>query len=172
MRAWSRTTKVLGAISARAMARHSHIMGRRRRWSIRCANTRVVLGAAPAESDARVADRVTLHLVDAHFRSVTVHELNKAATLAGRNLHVGNLAETLEERAQFILSDITRQSSDKHSSVVGVCELIHLCRRVEAVSKPLHATTTIPHLWLWWHSATDHGTAVVLSVTAESMITA
>jgi hypothetical protein len=98
--------------------------------------------------------------------------LDEAATLARRNLHIGNLAETLEERAKFVLSDVARQTSDKDSSVVWISELIHLSRRIEAsVGKALHSAA-IPNWLLLRHAAAHHGTTVVVTVTTESVIAA
>ena len=49
---------------------------------------RVVLGASPAEADARVA--CVLHLVDGHLGGVTLHELDETAALVRGDLDVGN----------------------------------------------------------------------------------
>lgn len=68
--------------------------------------TTVVLRSSPAESDSRVSDRVTLHLVDGHLGSVSLNELDKAAALSRRNLDVCYLAKSLEEGSQLILSHI------------------------------------------------------------------
>lgn len=71
-----------------------------RSWAIRSASgSRVVLTPTPAEADARVADRVALHLVDGHLSGVALNELDEATTLSRWNLDVGDLAKTLEERA-------------------------------------------------------------------------
>ena len=86
---------------------------------------RVVLGASPAEADARVADWVALHLVDSHLSSVTLHELDETATLARGDLDVGNFAEALEERAELVFGDVAAESADENSSIVGVGELVH-----------------------------------------------
>ena len=61
------------------------------------ANARVVLGATPGETNARVTDGVSLHLIDCHLCSVTMDKLDEAAAFAGGDLDVGDLAEALEE---------------------------------------------------------------------------
>jgi hypothetical protein len=86
---------------------------------------RVVLRAAPAKTNTRVADRVTLHLVDGHLGRVTLHELDETASLAGRNLHIRNLTESLEEGSELVLGDVSREATDKDSGVVGIRELVH-----------------------------------------------
>ena len=86
------------------------------------------MATAPAETNTRVSDRVALHLVDGHFGGMTLDELNEATTLARWNLDVGNLSKVLEERAKFVLSDISREAADEDSGVVGVGELVHWLR--------------------------------------------
>jgi hypothetical protein len=56
---------------------------------------------------------------------VALDELNKTATLSGRNLDVGNLSETLEEGTQLILCDVTGQTSNEDGGVIRIGELIH-----------------------------------------------
>jgi hypothetical protein len=110
------------------LRRHTHgrvDWGWRRRAVGGASRARVVLRAAPAETDARVTDRVALHLVDGHLGSVTLNELDEAAALSGRNLDIGDLAEALEERTELILGDITRKATNEHSGVVRVSELVH-----------------------------------------------
>ena len=105
---------------------HGRVDWRRRSRAVGGASrARVVLRAAPAQTDARVADGVTLHLVDGHLGSVTLNELNKAAALSGRDLDIGDLAEALEERAELVLGDVARKATNEHSGVVGVSELVH-----------------------------------------------
>ena len=85
----------------------------------------VVLASTPTEANARVTDRITLHLVDGHLRGMALDELDEAAALSRGNLDVGDLAEALEERAELVLCHIARQAADEDSGVVGVGELIH-----------------------------------------------
>ncbi len=59
----------------------------------------IVLTAAPAKTDARVPNGISLHLVDGHLRRMTLHELDEATAFAGWDLDVGDLAEALEEGA-------------------------------------------------------------------------
>ena len=92
-------------------------------WS--AGRTRVILGAAPAETDARVADGVALHLVDSHLGSVALDELDKSASLARRDLDVGDFTKALEEGAQFVLGNIAGQTTDENGGVVWVGELVH-----------------------------------------------
>lgn len=115
-------------VAVRMLGGHAHLRvhrGRRRRAVRGTCRARVVLTAAPAKSNTRVADRVPLHLVDGHLGSVTLHKLDEAAALAGRDLDVGDLSEALEERTKLILRDITAESTDENSGVVGVGELVH-----------------------------------------------
>ena len=92
----------------------------------------VVLGATPGKADTRVTDRVTLHLIDCHFRSVAVDKLNETASLAGRDLDVGDFAESLEERAELVLGDVAGEAADENSRVVRVGKLVHRLHGVEA----------------------------------------
>lgn len=112
------------------MRRHStnlgrHVMRRGRGRAVRSADARVVLGATPRQTDARVSDGVALHLVDGHLGRVAMDELDKAAALAGRDLDVGDFAESLEERAKLVLGDVAGEATDEDSRVVGISELIH-----------------------------------------------
>jgi len=80
-----------------------------RSWAIWSASrSRIVLTSAPAEPDTRVANGIALHLVDGHLSRVALNELDKAATLSRRNLHIGDLAESLEERAKLVLRNVAR----------------------------------------------------------------
>ena len=131
----TRTAKRTGG-RARARARRARRSGRKvmRRWggrSIRGAHTRVVLRAAPGESNTGVADGVSLHLVDRHFCSMTVDELDETAALSRRNLNIRNLTKALEEGSQFVLSYVARQTTNEHRGVVRVGKLIH-GERIEA----------------------------------------
>jgi hypothetical protein len=56
---------------------------------------------------------------------VALNELDKTAALSRGDLDVGDLAESLEERAELILSDVARQTANEDSGVVGVGELVH-----------------------------------------------
>lgn len=110
-------------------------------WGRRCRTvgstyTGVVLRTAPRQTDAGVANRVSLHLVDGHFSSVAVDELDKATALSGRNLDVGDLAKALEERAQLILGHVAGEATNKDSGVVGVGELVQAA---------VHASHTTRH---------------------------
>jgi len=95
-------------------------------WSIWCAGgSGIILATAPAQSNARVANGIALHLIDGHFSSMALHELNKAATLSRWNLDVGDFSEPLEERAELVLGDVARKSTDENGSIVGIRELVH-----------------------------------------------
>jgi hypothetical protein len=111
--------------------RHAHggVDGWWRGRAVRGASrARVVLRAAPAEADARVADRVALHLVDGHLGGVALDELDEAAALSGRDLDVGNLAEALEEGTELVLGDVAGETANEHGGVVRVGELVHRLR--------------------------------------------
>lgn len=99
----------------------------------------VVLRSTPAETHTGVTDGVSLHLVDGHLRGVALNELNETATLSRRDLDVSDLAESLEERTELILSDITRESTNEDSCVVRVSELVHRLRStVETHGRSTH----------------------------------
>jgi hypothetical protein len=100
-------------------------VGRGRSRAVRGAYTRVVLRTAPREADAGVSDRITLHLIDGHLGGVTVDELNEAAALSRRDLDVGDLSESLEERPKLILGDVATKATDEDGCVVGIRELVH-----------------------------------------------
>lgn len=120
---------------------HGGVHGRRRGSGTVGAAGRagVILGTAPAQTNARVTDGVALHLVDGHLGSVALDELDKAAALSGGNLDVGDLSEALEERAELILSHVARQATDEDGGVVGVGELVHgLGSTVEAHGGTAH----------------------------------
>ena len=97
--------------------------GSRAIWS--ASRTRIVLASTPTKANTRVSDRVTLHLVDGHLRSVALNELDETAPFTGWDLDIGDLAEALEERAQLVLSDVAGKTSNEDSGVVGVRELVH-----------------------------------------------
>jgi hypothetical protein len=59
---------------------------------------------------------------------MTLNELDETAALARRDLDIGDLAKSLEERAKLILGDIAGQSTNKNGRVVGVGELVHRLR--------------------------------------------
>jgi len=104
----------------------THAVVRRRRGGpIRGTDARVVLGAAPGEPDARVADGIALHLIDSHLGSVAMNELDEAAALARRDLDIGDVSKALEEGAKLVFRDIARQAADEDRGVVGVRELVH-----------------------------------------------
>lgn len=109
--------------------RHTHAWTedrRRRCRAVRGAGwARVVLRTTPAQANTRVADRIALHLVDGHFRGMTLHELDETASLAWGDLDVGNLAEALEEGAELILGDVARKAANEDGGIVRVRELVH-----------------------------------------------
>lgn len=141
--------------------RHSH--GRVDRWrrgrAVRSTGrTGVVLRAAPAQTNTRVADWVALHLIDGHFSSVSLHELNEAAALSRWNLDVGDLAEALEERAKLILGDVARQTTDEDRRVVGISELVHRL-----------GSSVVSH-WGTTHGRRVHGTRHTHRGVSDSMV--
>jgi len=87
-------------VAVRVVRRHAHggVDWRWRRRAVGGASgARVVLRAAPAQTDTRVTNGVALHLVDGHLSSVALNKLDEAAALSWRDLDVGDLAEALEE---------------------------------------------------------------------------
>jgi len=134
--------------------RHAHVRVHwwRRCWSIWSAGgTRVILATTPREANSRVADWVALHLVDGHLSSMALDELDKAATLARRDFHIGDLAKALEKRPQLVLSNVTGKTSNKDCGVVGVCELVHgLWSTVVAHWWSVHAVHA--HVWAIVHT--------------------
>jgi hypothetical protein len=173
LKPWSRSTELVRTtVWAWTMVRKAHVMRRRGSRTVRGANARVVLGAAPAEANARVADGVTLHLVDGHLGGVAVDELHETAALARGNLHIGDFAKALEEGSELVLGHVARKATHKDGGVVGVGELVHLRRRVEAaVREALHLA---PHLLLGHATASHHGAiaAVGASVATEALVAA
>jgi hypothetical protein len=148
--------------------------------AVRSANARVVLATAPTEANTRVANRITLHLVDGHLGSVAVNKLNETTALARRNLDVGDFTEALEEGAELILSHVARKATDKNRSVVGIGELVHLSGRVETTGTTTVAIATLhaalllgtPHLLLLLlgHVTTHHGVALMVAVAAVAVV--
>lgn len=123
----------------------THVVRRRGSRAIRRSNARIVLRTAPREANTRVTDGVTLHLIDRHLGGMAMDELDKAATLAGGDLDVGDVAEALEERAKLILGDIAGKATDEHSRVVGVGELVHGLHRVESSALAIVGGSGTPH---------------------------
>jgi len=143
------------ATIATTWTRHTHGIDRWR-WgrSVRSAcRSTVVLRSSPAESDSRVSNRITLHLVDGHLGSVSLDKLDEATTLTRRDLDVCYLAKPLEEGSQLILGNITRQSTNEDSGVVRVSELVHR----------LLTTVLTPHWWVV-HRARTAAVAHVVAV--------
>ena len=157
---------------SRPVGRHAEVVRRRGGRTIGGTNTGVILGATPAETDPRVTNGVSLHLVDRHLSGMAVHELHEATALARGDLDVCDLAKALEERPELVLSNITREATNEYGRVVGVGELVHLRGRVEAATvagERLDAAT--PHLLLRRHTRGHHA-AVLLSVTEAVVVTA
>lgn len=122
--------EVLGTIGTSGTTRvrrnaSPHIVWGRRCRTIRGAYSGIVLGPTPGEANPRIANGVSLHLVDGHLSRMTMDELNKAAALARGDLNVGDLAEALEERTKFIFGDVARETTHKDGGVVRIGELIH-----------------------------------------------
>lgn len=125
-----RNVNLLKRREARVMVlrRHGHRREHRRRGrrAVRCAGgARVVLASAPGKTNSRVADGVALHLVDSHLSGVALNELDETAALSGGDLDVSDFSKPLEERAQLVLSNVTRKTTDEDSGVVGIRELVH-----------------------------------------------
>jgi hypothetical protein len=100
-----------------------------RSWSIWGSGwSRVVLAAAPRQTDTRISNRIPLHLVDGHFSGMSLDELDKTASLSWWDLDIGDLAKALEERAELVLSDIAGQSSNENCGVIWIGELVHWLR--------------------------------------------
>lgn len=152
-------------------------MRRGRSRTVRSTHARVVLRSAPREADARVANGITLHLIYRHFRRVAVDELDEAATLSGRDLHVCDLSKSLKEGAQLVLGDVAREAANKDSGVVGVGELVHRSRahaaavgstaagveRARLGHAPAHARL---------HGVAHHGSALSTSIVVRVMVSA
>lgn len=165
-------------VSIAVRRRHAHrlILGWGRSRAIRSASwTRVVLGAAPRKTNARVTNGVTLHLVDGHLSSMALDELNETTALSGGDLDIGNLAKALEEGAELILSNIARKASNEDGGVVGVGELIHGLGSTIVVDRGrsthgVHSwathtgtsTSTGSHTALHWHASWASTTRLVL----------
>lgn len=134
---WGKPAVVLGS---RGHAHGGVHGGRRGSGAVGAAGgAGVVLRATPAQTNAGVTDGVALHLVDGHLGSVALNELNETTALSRRDLDVGDLAESLEEGTQLVLGDVARQTTDEHSGVVGVGELVHgLGSTVEAHGGTVH----------------------------------
>ncbi len=177
----SETTTVAGVLRG-----HAHTGAKdwwRRSRAVRSASRAgVVLRTSPTQANTRIADGVALHLVDGHLRGMTLHELDETASLAWRNLDVGNLTEALEERTQLILGDIARQTTNEDSGVVGVGKLVHGLggaivahrRRTHGVHAHARATAALLHahtagstrstaLVLWSGSADAHGAVAAVN---------
>ncbi len=138
----------IGAARTRrtTMRRHTtHVMWGGRGRAVRCTYTGIVLGATPRQTNPRVTDRVTLHLVDCHFGRMAMDELHEAAALAGGDLDVGDLAKALEEGAKLVLGDVARQTADEDSRVVGISELIHGLHGVERCALIVVGGGAAPH---------------------------
>jgi len=163
----SRAAKVLRAVVTGTVAGHAHVVGRGRGRTVGSTYARVVLRSAPAQADTRVANGVTLHLVDGHLGGVTVDELDETATLARRDLDIRDLTETLEEGPQLVLGDVAGETTDEDGGVVGVSELVHLGSGIEAT---VEALGSVPHLLLGHNTAAHHG-AVVLAVAKAVVAT-
>jgi len=139
-----------------------------RSWTVwRASRTGIILASAPAETDARVANRIALHLVDGHLSCMTLDELDEATALPGGDLDVGDLAKALEEGTQLIFRNVSRKPPNKDGSIIGVGELIHglllLLLAVERYggsshSRRVHWATRTWHA----HPARTSGTALVL----------
>ena len=128
----------------------------------------VVLGATPGEADARVADRISLHLVDCHLCGVAVNELDETASFAGRDLDVGDFAESLEERAKLVLGDVARETANENSGVVGVSELVHGLHGVETGIVGLSRNSPL-HVGSMGGNGRHHGVGGMRSVSAVLM---
>ena len=162
----SETTTVSGVLRGHAHTRAEDWWGRS--WAVGGASrTGVVLRTSPAEADARVANWVALHLVNGHLGSVTLHELDEPASLAWRDLDVGDLAKALEERTELILGDVARKTTNKNSGVVRVSELVHGLRSAIVAhggsAHRVHAHTRTAATLLHVHATRATGsTALVL----------
>lgn len=159
---------MLRTIRSRASIRHAHVVRGRRGRAVRGTYAGVVLGTAPAETDARVSNGITLHLVDGHLGGVAVDKLDETAALARRDLDVGDFTEALEEGAELVLGDVARETTDEDGSVVGVSELVHLGSRVEAsIAEVLHVAP--PH-GLLRHTTAHH--LALVAVTEAAVVAA
>lgn len=172
------TTKMVRTVRARTTVRRHAVVGRRRSRTVRSTHARVVLRATPRKADARVPNRISLHLVDRHLGCMAVDKLNKATALSGRNLHIGDLAESLEEGTKFILRDVAGQTANEDSGVVRVGKLVHrslshASTRVTAATAAVewtrlrHAPTHARLHWVRHHLAAMAATVVGVLVSTE-----
>ena len=166
----SETNLHWGKVAVRVLWRHTAHGWINRRWWCRTVRSTcwagVVLATTPAKADARVADRVALHLVDSHFGGVTLYELNETATLSWWDLDIGNLTKALKERAEFVLGNVARETTNKDSCVVWIGELVHRLRSLLArVKRHWWAThlMTVSHHRTTLHSS-HWGTAALILV--------
>ena len=144
----------------------THVVRRRGSRAVGSADSGVVLGPTPGEANARVTNRVTLHLVNRHFSRMAVNELHEAAALARWDLDISNLPESLKERAKLVLSDISRETANEHSSVVGVCELVHGLHRVECSALAVERGGGSPHRARMAGNRRHHLIAAALALAA------
>lgn len=143
-------------VTVRVRRRNAHgSVGLRWRWgwAVRgTSRTGIILAASPRQAYARVANRIALHLVDGHFSRVALDKLDETTSFARRNLDIGNLAEALEERAEFVLGDIAGKATNEDGGVVWVSKLIHRLRgTIEAHGRGTH--------WIAHANVASHGHA-------------
>jgi hypothetical protein len=118
-------------------------------------------------------------LINRHFGGMAMDKLHKTTALAGRDLDIGDLSESLEEGAKLVLCDVSRQSTDKHRGVVRVGELVHGLHRVKRSALAVESGCSTPHgrsggvarnRWHHWISRTVAMSAVLVGAVAGSAI--
>lgn len=81
---------------------------------------------------------------------MTLDELDEATSLSWRDLDIGDFAKPLEERSQFVLCNVTRQTSNENGGVVGIGELVHWLRGAIVA----HWRWCVHGIHAWCHTAT------------------
>jgi hypothetical protein len=94
---------------------------------------------------------------------VALDELDETAALARGDLDVGDFSESLEERAELILSHVAGKTTNEDSGVVGVGELVHgLGSAVEAHGGTTHRGVHAGGAGHTAHVGSAHAGALVL----------
>ena len=85
----------------------------------------MVLRSSLREADARISDKLTLHLPYRYLGYTAINELNEAITLAGKDPDIYNLPEAVEEQLELMLSYIIRKTANEDSHIVRVSKLMY-----------------------------------------------
>lgn len=113
-----------------------------------------------------LTDLVSVHLVDCHLGALAVHKLDKAASLARRDLDVGNVSKHGEAVPELVLMADSRETANKDGGVVGIVVLARGVLRAsrlnrEAVSSGGHSHVVVHvHVGHAAHTANSHVASV------------